>query len=387
MINEMVFFSAIIKVKKANLIQIKQLFIYKVKVIKHEKDFFYLQILEKDLKLLDELGIEYELISYKGLKYFYQKLILNISVTIGIILFLLILYINTLTIKEISFSTYTKDNEKIKAIINSNLNNNYNMKFLKTDINDINLILRKEFSRFEWISVKKDGCVLNVTILEPSIINKKIEHIDGFGDIVAKSDGLIKLFKVSHGIPVVNNNQYVRSGQLLVSGNLRINNFDESTFYIPASGEVFAEVWYTKEIAVSKIINEVEYSGNISSDKKLSLFGVDLKYKSANHNYKAYDTESIFKPLKIFKKSLPISINKIYYLEKNVIINVYDEKTSLQYAISEIRKEMNKNFRKNDKIISIELISTLEDDETYTYTFFVKTYEDIAIFQRRTINE
>ncbi len=387
MINEVMIYSVIIKINKKNLIRVKQLFSYIVKVTKIENEFYYIRIIERDIKKLDNVGIDYEIISYKGLKYIYQKLILNLGVTIGIILFLLILYINTLTIKEISFSTHTKDNEKIKAIINSNLKSVNNIKFLNTDINEINLILRKQFSHFEWISVEKDGCVLYVTILEPSIINKQIEHIDGYGDLVAKSDGLIKLFKVSHGIPIVNNNQYVKSGDLLVTGNLRYNNFDESTFYVPASGEVFAEVWYTKEIEVFKKSSVIEYTGRIASDKKLSIFGVDIKYKNADHKYLDYDTETSFNRLKIFKKYLPFGTKKIYYLEKNVIMNVYDDKTSLQYAASVIRKEMYNKFRENDRILSIELISKLEDVEKFTYTFFVKTYEDIAMFQRRTMNE
>ena len=122
-----------------------------------------------------------------------------------------------LTIKEISFSTYTKDNEKIKAIINDHLTSIYDFKFLNADINDINLLLRKEFSHYEWISVQKEGCNLNVTILEPSIINNQIEHIEGYGDLVASKDGMVKFFQVKQGIPIIKYNQFVKKGQILVT--------------------------------------------------------------------------------------------------------------------------------------------------------------------------
>ncbi len=387
MVNNQIFFSVIIKIKKENLLKINQLFSYKVKIIKQVHDFFYLRLLEKDLELLKKSHIEYQIISYQGIKHFYFLLIRHLSVFVGIILFLLIIYANTLTIKEISFSTHTKDNDRIEDIISRHMYSVYGLNFMRSDINDINLILRKEFSHFEWVSVKRDGCVLNVKILEPSIINKQIEHIEGYGDLIANKDGLIKFFQVTHGIPLIEQNQYVKKGQVLVTGNLRYRNQDESEFYIPASGEVYAEVWYTKTIVVPKKTSVTEYTGNISLEKRFSLFGLDFTYKPSKIKYDNYDKDISYEYLKIFSYKIPIGVKKIHYLEKDDIINVYDESTALDYAVSTIRYQMSQQFKEEDKILSIECINQNEDEDNYYYKIFVRTYENIAIFQRRALNE
>lgn len=385
--NNKYFFSVIIKIKKETLLKMNQLLSYKVKITKHNNDFFYLQVQENDLNLLNKYNVDYEIISYQGLKHIYRLLVTHFSVFIGIILFLLILYVNTLTIKEISFSTYTKDNEKIKSIIESHYTSIFDVHLLNSDINDINLLLRKEFNHFEWISIERNGCLLKVTILEPSVINKQVEHIEGYGDLVAKTDGMVKFFQVTQGIPLIEQNQYVKKGQLLVSGNLRYHNQDEDEFYIPATGQVYAEVWYTKTIVVPKEIVVTEYTGNISSEKKISLFGLDFKYKSSQNYYEDYHKEVNFDQLKIFSLKLPIGIKRIHYLEKDDIMNVYDAKTALDFASSQIRYQLSQTFREGDSILGIECLNQSEDDNNYTYVFFVRTYEDIAIFQRRVMNE
>lgn len=381
------FSSVIIKIDKKDLIKINNIFTYKVKIYKQDKDNFYLQIKEEDISRIENQGINFELITYIGIKRVLRLLVTHLSVLIGVIIFFIIVYLNTLTIKEITFSAYTKDNNKIKKIIESYFTSVYGIDFFSGDVNEINLLLRKEFSHFEWISINKIGSRIHVTVLEPSIINKQVEKVDGFGDLVAKKDGMIKSYQVKHGIVLIEQNQFVRKGQVLVSGNLRYNNYDESTFYIPAEGKVYAEVWYTEKITVPKKIVATEYTGKIKSEKSFSLFGLDIKYKGSSDKYKKYDKETDYDYLKFFSFELPIGIKKVHYLEKDDIINIYDKDTAYEYAISKINRNISNFFREGDKILTIDLLDLQENDSEFVFTFFVRTHEDIAQFQRRFMDE
>lgn len=375
--------SVIVKVNKDDLLKINYLFTNKAYIKSEDETFFYLEIKEKDLAILSNNNINYEIVTYKGLRKVIKLWKKNLSIFIGIILFALITFVNTLTIKEITFSTYTKDNEKIKQLIDSYMTNIIGINFLKEDINDINLRLRKEFSNYEWIAVEKKGSKLHVTLLEPSIINKQVQKIEGYGDLIAKKDGIIKYYQVRHGIVLVEHNQFVRAGDVLVSGNLRYHNYDESTFYVPAEGVVYAEVWYTETIIIPKEIRVTEYTGKISKTESLNLFGLDIKYHDKKHQYENYDTiidEDFFH---FFSIKLPFGIKKIHYLEKNDIIHIYDEMTACEKAKSEIRYEKGKSFTDDERIISIELIKKNETKDDFSFTFFIKTYENIAEFQRR----
>lgn len=379
------YFTVVIKIKKKDLPKINKLFTYKVKIIKQSDNDYYLEIKEEDLKDLN--NIDYEFISYTGIKRIKQIIRTHVSIFIGIIIFILIIYLNTLTIREITFSASTNDNGKIKEIIEKNFYSILGVDFFNDDVNEINFLLRKEFSHFEWISIDKIGSRIHVTVLEPSIINKQVEKISGYGDLVAKKDGIIQRYQVKHGVVLIEQNQFVREGQVLVSGNLRHNNYDESSFYIPAEGKVYAEVWYTEEIKVPKKITKSEYTGKIKTNKSISLFGLNIKYKGSKVKFANYDKEEKYDFIRIFSFELPIGIKYVHYLEKDDIINVYDKDSAYDYAKSKINSKMSNSFREGDKILAIDLISFEEKETEFTFTFFVRTYEDIAQFQRRFLDE
>lgn len=387
MIDQTVLSSVVVKIEKKQLLIINKLFENKIKVVKQDKSFIYLKILEKDLHILNKNIIKYDITSYQGIIKYYKLLLRNIPIIIGIFIFLVLLYLNTLTIKEITFSTKTDDNERIRALIDENIDTFLNIKYLNNNINDINLKLRKEFSDLEWISVKKNGCILEVTILQPSIINNQIKYIEGHGDLVASKSGIVKFFKVSHGIPIIYYNQFVKKDDLLVSGNLRVNDENQDVFYIPAEGKVFAEVWYTKSVEVFKKEIKSEYTGRIYTEKSISFFGIDILYKKFTNKYEKYNKEEKIDNLELFNIKLPFSIKRIHYLEKDDIINIYDKDSSYDYALSTIRHKIMQNFSEDDKILKIELISQKEESDKYVFVFFIKTYEDIALFQRRNLDE
>jgi len=230
---------------------------------------------------------------------------------------------------------------------------------------------------------RKKGTVLYVKLLEDSIINKQIQTVEGYGDLVAKKGGIIKMYKIRHGLPLIQYNQFVRSGELLVTGNLRYNYGDESAFYVPSEGVVYAEVWDTVNVTVPKMLIESAYTGRIKTKKIFYFFGLNLTVKNVDNMYEQYDEEIVLSLFKIGKFDIPLGWKKIHYLEKSDIINIYDENTSLIFAESKIRYELISKFKEGEQIISINLINQSEDENNYYYTFFVQTLEDIAIFQRR----
>jgi similar to stage IV sporulation protein len=377
----------IIKIKRHDLNRCLLVLENQVKIIKLEKDMYYLKCVAKDLTLLKQSQLKYDTVETLGALKYMDYLKQNVSILAGIIIFTLILFLNTLSIKQISFNTYTNDNQEIANIINSHITNFYGYRFLNEDINEINLILRKEFSHYEWISVKKDGSLLDITILKPGIINKQVEKIDGFGDLIAKKDGLIKTFKVVHGVPLIEVNQSVKQGDILVSGNLRVKNPDQQPFDIPATGEVIAEVWYTKTIEVPKEWSKTEYTGKISTKKMISLFGLDIPYKRTEQTYEDFDTQSKESPLKIFNFELPFSIKETHYLEKRAIITSYNDESSFEYAYSAAVYDVLKELSQTDQVIKVETLKQTSLEGGWTYQFLVITNENIATFQRRALDE
>ncbi|ERJ13826.1 sporulation protein YqfD [Haloplasma contractile] len=345
------------------------------------------------LKSLKKEEVDYKIKRFYGPLAWLKILKHQPGVVIGIVLFLFILYFNTLTIKDITFSTNTNQNDKIEDMINAHIDERYMLSFLNGDLHEINLELRKEFSDFEWISVSRNGTNLHVTILEPSIVNHQVQYMDGAGDLVADFDGVIKQFQVAHGIPLVNHNQYVSKGSVIVTGNLRHNNTnneeeEEHPFYIPAQGKVFAEVWHTKTVEIPKEEQETKYTGKIYTEKIYNAFGFDINLKKFNNHYEQFDQETTEQSLTIFSLKLPFSLKKIHYYEKDVIIREYDQTSSKKAAKSLVKKQITSHFEDEiDEILDLYLVNEEPQDDSYRYTFFVRTYENIAKFQRRNEDE
>lgn len=376
-------FKVIIKVKINDFLKIHQKFVNEIKITNKKGDYYFIRVTEHDLDILDNHDIPYEIISYQGLKYLLALIKRHISIVVGLIILVIFLYVQTFTIKDIRFSSETKDNERIEQLIRKHFKDYLIFDVFTGSIQELNYELRKEFSHFEWISVEKKGTVLYVKLLEPSIINKQIQTVEGYGDLVAKKDGIIKMYKIRHGLPLIQYNQFVRSGELLVTGNLRYNYGDESAFYVPSEGVVYAEVWDTVNVTVPKKLIESAYTGRIKTKKIFYFFGLNLTIKNVDNMYEQYDEEIVLSLFKIGKFDIPLGWKKIHYLEKSDIINIYDENTSLIFAESKIRYELISKFKEGEQIISINLINQSEDENNYYYTFFVQTLEDIAIFQRR----
>lgn len=381
------FGSVIIKIKEHDLLKISNQSREELKIIKKQDDHFIVKIQYDHLSFFKASNITYEIISYTGVIKTVFFLKTNISIFFGIILFVSILYVNSITIKRIEFNASTSENEQIEAIIRDHLDSYFSFYFLNADLNELNFKLRQEFSHFEWISVQRKGTVLQVTVLKPTVINKKVIKRDDYGDLLAKKSGIIKYYQIEHGVLVVAKEQYVKKGTVLVSGNLRINRPESEPFYIHAIGEVHALVHYTKQIEVDKVMTKNEYTGKITTKKAITLFGWNIVYKDQDIHYEDYDKFIDEKNLALFKIKLPISTKKIYYYEKDDIIKRYDEQSAYDYAVSSAKKSIMSSFSGNDEIVDVILLNQSESNQSYQVQLLIITNENIAEFQRRHVDE
>lgn len=332
-------------------------------------------------------GISYEIVGYQGpIRYVYD-LKKNLAVFVGILLFVGFIFINSKSIKKIEFNAETSKSDEIVEIIESHYQRILGLNFLKSDLNTINFALRREFTEFEWIDVRREGTVLKVTILEPNIINKKVVKREGYGDLVARESGLITSFHVRQGIVLVTENQYVEKGQLLVSGNLNYKWPDRPGFYVPAEGNVKARVHRERVVEVLKEQQITAYTGKVKSHSYLNLFGLKIPLKAQGEGFKDYDEIKRTNNVKIFNRELPFGIKKVHYYEKNDIIRLYDENASLLYARSVIYYELSQMFEEGDELVDLLLLQREETEDRYIYHFLLITNENIAEFRRSHADE
>lgn len=317
-------------------------------------------------KYLDENKISYVL-SDSGITKLKKRLLQNLVLILSFLIFIMILYINTMRVSKIAFNGDFLINKQIEQKIKDEYKHFLFWDFISVDFEALSKNLRLSFSDYEWITSYKDGSTIYVVINN----NEKASSLEQYGAIVAKKDAVIKSFIVYNGQVEVKENQYVKKGDILISGQA-------GETLIEARGLIFGTTFEEVEISVDKKASQLKETGNSYSYSLFSLFKKNFSIGKKN-KYESYSTkkELKFNLFNFFK------IYKIEELELCDIIKEYSFDTAQEYAKSQIIDNFNLNRHyESEEILRLELLNHREDDEKYTFKFLLKKVESIGEFQR-----
>lgn len=234
----------------------------------------------------------------------------------------------------------------------------------------IKKILHKETDRLEWLEIDSIGTKYVVKVEERIKNDPKIDNT--FQHIVAKKDAMILQIEASSGEIKVSKNDYVKKGDILISGF--ITKDEEIKKKVKAVGTVYGEVWYQAEITLPKVYKEIKYTKN--SKKRFQV-------KFLSHDFLLFD----FKPYKTYESSnitllenrlLPMSFNYSKVGETKEITKRYTGTKGEKEAFKLAEKNLKKKLSVNDSIISKKVLKKTEKDSKIIIDIFFKVKEDIT---------
>lgn len=234
----------------------------------------------------------------------------------------------------------------------------------------IKKILHKETDRLEWLEIDSIGTKYVVKVEERIKNDPKIDNT--FQHIVAKKDAMILQIQASSGEIKVSKNDYVKKGDILISGF--ITKDEEIKKKVKAVGTVYGEVWYQAEITLPKVYKEIKYTKN--SKKRFQV-------KFLSHDFLLFD----FKPYKTYESSnitllenrlLPMSFNYSKVSETKKITKRYTGTKGEKEAFKLAEKNLKKKLSVNDSIISKKVLKKTEKDSKIIIDIFFKVKEDIT---------
>ena len=234
----------------------------------------------------------------------------------------------------------------------------------------IKKILHKETDRLEWLEIDSIGTKYVVKVEERIKNDPKIDNT--FQHIVAKKDAMILQIQASSGEIKVSKNDYVKKGDILISGF--ITKDEEIKKKVKAVGTVYGEVWYQAEITLPKVYKEIKYTKN--SKKRFQV-------KFLSHDFLLFD----FKPYKTYESSnitllenrlLPMSFNYSKVKETKEITKRYTGTKGEKEALKLAEKNLKKKLSVNDSIISKKVLKKTEKDSKIIVDIFFKVKEDIT---------
>lgn len=232
-----------------------------------------------------------------------------------------------------------------------------------------NKILDNNKDKIEWLEIDRVGTKYIVKVEERKINNLSTDYKKQ--DIVAKKDGVVKKVIALNGVKNCEENQYVKKGDILISGNVYLN--EELKNRVKALGSIYAEVWYKLDIEYPLIDNTIVETGNNYETYSLNLFSkrfTIIKDKYSNHN--------IIKKNILWNNIIPISISKDKIYELEASNGPYSEGENILNARNYAKEKISKMLDKDEYIISEKVLKYNLNRNTIYMSIFYKVYENIA---------
>lgn len=334
----------------------------------------YIWIYFKDYDKLVKLNTIYEvfIVDYGGMIKSKRLLNKNKFILFFLITSLIFLFIISKLIFDVE--VITNDSKmKDKLLYELSLYDLKKYKFQK-NYNEIQIIKDKILDKYrdeiEWLEIELIGTNYIVKY-EPRIMNDSTNNLKP-RHIVARRDAVIYSVVSSKGQILKNKNDYVKKGDIIVSGNIFLNEEVKDT--VSAKGNVLGEVWYEVDVFYPFAYYEQRKTG-----KEKDVYVINfLNRRLELFNFKPF-YDKISKDKVIIKHEiLPFKLIKERHIEVNTISSVKTEELvyldAVSLAVSKIENKLNQGeFIKIYKVINKKL-----NDKGIELRIFFSVVEDIT---------
>ena len=130
------------------------------------------------------------------------------------------------------------------------------VQFFVENVEGIQRQLTNNIGDLTWVGVELNGTTYHLQVVEKNE-PKKPEQLSPQNLVAKKKATIVNMF-VETGQPVVERNDHVEKGQILVSG---VYGQEGKTELVAATGKVWGETWYKSNVKLPLITNFKVYNG------------------------------------------------------------------------------------------------------------------------------
>ncbi len=310
---------------------------------------------------------------YKLIESFRSKILRYLSkyslIIVGLLFMFSILYMNAFRISKVQFNRETPINDEMEQTIRSAFKKLFFFNFCNLNYEKISRQFRVKYPQYPYINVSLKQNVIFVEIYNYDEVTHPADNSTP-GDIVAKKDGIVDVFYVYNGENQVKKNEYVQSGDILISGSVTDKR-------IQASGLVMATTYEKYVLSQEKNTTESQLTDEKDRYVQITFFGLKFNF-GKDHHYTQFEQNSTttFNFFDFF------TIKQIEDTKKDDIMKTYTYEEALEYSARRIEEDFQKSqVNSLEKIVALRELKCEETDQAYTFTFIVKKYESIGVFQ------
>ncbi|WP_246569050.1 sporulation protein YqfD [Allobacillus halotolerans] len=236
------------------------------------------------------------------------------------------------------------------------------------NISTIEREIMNKIEEISYVGIQRQGTSYYIEIEESE--KELEEQNERPSHLVAEKSGTVHSMFVTDGRPLVEVNDVVKKGDVLVSGLLDEEGENQTT----SKGEIWAEVWYHLQLTINLRQEQLKLLPDPVTSYHLRIGDRQIG-KEENELRLVHEEKT---PFYFFKWPLPISLTKRYY---------YDEQSSeLEYDIEErlpslIEERLKRELGQQVKLEYQKVLHEDRDSDKVKLEMFVKVIEDISTQQ------
>ena len=234
-------------------------------------------------------------------------------------------------------------------------------------------ILNKYRNKLEWMEIEEYGTKYRIKVEERKITkdNNKLYN----RDLVAKKNGIIISVEASNGEIIKNRNDYVHIGDVIVSGNINLN--EENKKQVPAIGKVYAETWYTVNIKYPYHYKKIIKTGKCKKVFSIKFINNNFEFNIHKYKNKIIDNQILFK-----NNIIPISFNKQIQCEVNIIDKKYNKKNIIIEAVNKGKNKLLKKLPNDSIVLRYRILNLDYNKKGVELKLFFSVREDITDYRK-----
>ena len=325
-------------------------------------------------KVIDNKTIyEIEIVSYLG--FINTKRIINTYkyILIFIIGSFMIIYL----LSNFIFKVEVITNDKImkKRIINYLSSKGVSKYHLKKNYNELKRVkeglLTKYKNSIDWVEIEVVGSKYIVRF-EPRL-KTNLKKDAKYQNIIASKNAIIYSMDITKGQIIKNRFDYVKKGDVIVSGYIFLNDKIMNTE--KSEGVVYGETWYKIKVKYPYNFKSIKETGNKKKVLKVNIINQDINLFS---NYKEYKKSS-----KVLLKNniLPIKISLDNQIELNIEKENNSTKQAIKKAVIKAKNKIREKLDDNEYIKDYKILNTINDKDNVTVDIFFSVVEKISKYE------
>lgn len=348
-------------------------------VRRHGSETVIFQMKLKDIKKMRiisrESGCKMKFLNRIGAPFLYKHLHKNSGIFIGSIVFIVVILILSNMVWGVEIKGANPATEyKIRKELDKMGIETGKLQFFIDDVENIQRQLTHNIQVITWVGVELKGTTFHLEVVEKKE-PKKIEEM-GPQNLVAKKEAVITKIFVEKGQQLVNANDHVSKGELLVAGTI---GKEGQTELVSAKGEIIGETWYKSNVELPLQSTFQVFNGNEKEKHSVKLGNVNIPFWGfGKPKYKEFETEMSAKNIRFLKWELPISFVNTTFRESEQVTRTYSNEEAVEIAKEIARKDIKSQLSEDANIKGEKVLQQAIENGKVKLAIHFQIIENIA---------